>query len=87
MASREYELNKITGRPPSDLAGLRNQVRMIMAAADAVKLGEVKLQLEGLLDDLSTAAAFEWRTETDETKDEEKQREDIAAYMQGQDGY
>ena len=49
-------------RAPSDLAGLRNQVRLIRREAEAGNVAEVRLQLDALLDDLSNdRVAFDWR--------------------------
>ncbi len=49
-------------RAPSDVAGLRNQVRMIRREAEAGNMVEVRLQLDALLDDLSSdRVAFDWR--------------------------
>ena len=48
-------------KAPSALAGLRNMVRMILREVEAGNSGEVKLQLDALLDDLSSSdVAFEW---------------------------
>lgn len=52
------------GRPPSDIAGLRNTVRQIIHAAEAAPGGkdaEATLQLYGLLDDLRSSTVFTWR--------------------------
>lgn len=52
-----------SGRPPSDIAGLRNQVRQIIHAAEAEPGGkdaEATLQLYALLDDLRSVGVFQW---------------------------
>ena len=66
------------GLPESDLAGLRNQVRMIQAAAKAGSMGEVGYQLTALLDDLSSPTVrFEWASAWDRAAAEEQNRENM----------
>jgi hypothetical protein len=55
------ERDKTGRQAPSDLAGLRNQVRLIRRVAEAGDLREVQLGLDALLDDLSnTRVCFSW---------------------------
>jgi hypothetical protein len=75
---REFE-----NPPKNDLAGLRNQVRLIQVAVDNGDLQEVGLQLDGLLDDLlGSGVKFSWRTAADRAKDAERNRRSIAAYCE-----
>jgi hypothetical protein len=68
------------GEPPNDLAGLRNQVRMIQAAARESNIGEIRYQLTALLDDLSSPTVrFEWATAADRAEAEKANRDSFAA--------
>jgi hypothetical protein len=68
--------------PANDLAGLRNQVRMVWYAADRGEIGETKLQLSALIDDLSGShVRFCWMSAADRAASEQATRDGIAAYM------
>ena len=64
------------GKALNDLAGLRNQIRMIQRAADDGNLREVGYQLTALLDDLqSPTVRFEWSSAQDKAAAEEQDRD------------
>lgn len=78
---KTLELDKTGRRAPDDLAGLRNQVRMIANALEAGDTREAGLQLDGLLDDLlSSSVRFSWRGPADAKRDRKQQAAGIAAY-------
>jgi hypothetical protein len=86
VTSRSQTMNNIrmeigpNGEPPNDLAGLRNQVRMIQAAARESNIGEIRYQLTALLDDLSSPTVrFEWATAADRAEAEKANRDSFAA--------
>jgi len=66
------------GKTPNDLAGLRNQIRMIQRAADDGNLREVGYQLTALLDDLqSPTVRFRWATAADRAEAEAANRDSM----------
>jgi hypothetical protein len=67
------------GKPENDLAGLRNQVRMIKRAALQGDVRETALQLDALLDDLhSPTVRFEWASAKERAAAAERNRENMA---------
>jgi hypothetical protein len=65
----------------SDLAGLRNQVRMILRENDGGTVSNVELQLEALLNDLhSSTVRFCWMSKRTMAAAKRRNAEGIAAY-------
>jgi hypothetical protein len=75
------DMARIENPPADELAGLRNQVRLIYRAANNEDMREVRLELVALLDDLSTGRCkFSWGCNVEE--EQEALRRGIAAYCQ-----
>lgn len=81
MSTKHDNRPKLENPPKDDLAGLRNAVRLAWFAADRGELGEVKLQLEGLIDDLTAPRVrFQWATAAERAEDEAQNRRNIGEY-------
>jgi hypothetical protein len=68
--------------PANDLAGLRNQVRMIWRAMEDGRGIEARLGFIALIDDLSGASViFSWMTAAERAESDRQTSEGICAYM------
>jgi hypothetical protein len=73
----KHEMEPVT----SDLAGLRNQIRMILRENDGGTVSNVELQLEALLNDLhSSTVRFCWMSKRTKEAAKRRNAEGIAAY-------